>query len=90
MNMMHNLFGGSPQMPPFLGNMMNWFGKLQQFAKNPVASIMGMRNVNVPQDFNGGPKELVNYLVSTGQMPKEQFEQFGQAATQMQNMLPKF
>lgn len=90
MNIMRNLFGTPPQMPGFLGNMANWMGKFQQFVKNPIGAIMGMPNVNVPQNFNGTPQDLVNHLVNTGQMSKEQFEQLGQTASQLQNMLPKF
>lgn len=88
MNSIRNFFSQPPQLPGFLGNMMGWMQKFQQFCQNPVGAIMGMRNVNVPQNFNGSPKDLVNHLVSTGQISQDQLRQFEQMASQMQNMLP--
>ena len=88
MNSIRNFFNPPPVLPGFLGNAMNWMQQFQQFCQNPIGAIMGMRNVNVPQNFNGSPKDLVNHLVSTGQISQDQLRQFEQMATQMQNMLP--
>lgn len=90
MNIMRSIFSSPFQLPGPLGNMANIAQQLRQFAQNPIGNILGMKNINVPPNFNGTPKDLVNYLVETGQMSKEQFEQFGQSANQLQNMLPKF
>lgn len=90
MNSISNFFSPSSPFGNFLSNIGSWIGKLQQFAKNPVQEIMSMRNVNVPRDFRGSPEELARYLMSTGQMSKEDYERFAQSATQLQNILPKF
>lgn len=91
MNSIRNFFAG-PSSPfgLFLSNIGSWIGMLQRFAKDPVREIMSMNNVNVPRDFHGTPEELGRYLMSTGQMSKEDFEKFAQSANQLQNILPKF
>lgn len=89
MNSIRNFFSPpAPQFPGVFGNMMNWMQKFQQFCQNPIGSIMGMPNVKIPSNFNGSPKELVDYLVSTGQISQEQLKQFEGMASQMQSMLP--
>lgn len=94
MNSISQFFGGgSPRLPGFLGmigNISDMISKFTQFAKNPIASILSMRNVNVPKNFDGSPEQLAKYLMNTGQMPQQQFQQFAQAADQLTNILPKF
>lgn len=90
MNLMRSLFNAPVNLPGPFGNIANFFRQYRQFAQDPVGNILGMRNVNVPKDFNGTPKDLVNYLTSTGQMTQDQFQQFGQQANDIQNMLPRF
>lgn len=91
MNSISQFFsGGMPNLPGPLGNITNWLSKLTQFARNPIGAIMGMRNVNVPQNFNGSSQDLVNYLRNSGQMSDQQFQQFAQTANQLENVLPKF
>lgn len=101
MNSIRNLFGGSPnqfapqfQLPSFLQNIGAWFGKFQQFASNPIGALMGMNNINIPQNFNGSAEDLAKYLMNTGQMTQQQFEQFAQTANQaigpLSKMFPKF
>lgn len=90
MSLMHNLFSGSMRLPGPLGNAMDLLQKFRQFAQNPVGNIMSMKNVNIPKDFHGTPQDLVNHLVNSGQMSKEQFDKFGQQANELQNMLPRF
>ncbi len=91
MNSISNFFA-NPSSPfgSFLSNIGSWIGKFQQFAKDPVREIMSMKNVNIPKDFHGTPEELGKYLMSTGQLSKEDFEKFAQSANQLQNILPKF
>ena len=84
MNSIRNFFG-QPQGNPF-GNMMDMMQKFQAFARDPIGYIMGMKNVNVPQNFHGTPEELARHLINSGQMSQEQFRQFAQTANQMQNM----
>lgn len=90
MNLMRSLFGGAFNLPGPFGQMQNLLQQFRIFSRDPIGNILRMKNVNVPQNFNGTPKDLVNQLVNSGQMSKEQFEQFGQQANEIQNMLPRF
>lgn len=93
MSLMSNFFGMNNQ-PNILSHLMNiagWFQKLQQFATNPLAGLMSMNpNVNIPSNIGNNPQAMVQHLISSGQMTQDQFNQFSQSATQLQNMLPKF
>lgn len=92
MNSIRNFFSSRLQnngSGGFMGNLSNlsdMMQKFQRFANNPIGEIMGMGNVNVPQNFNGNPRDLVNFLISSGQMSNEQYQQFEQMANQMQGM----
>lgn len=90
MNPIRNIFGSPFQLPGPFGNMMNLIQRFNEFVRNPIGVIMGMKNVNVPKDFNGTPQDLVNYLVSSGQMSQSDLNNYSQAANQLQNILPKF
>lgn len=90
MNLMRSLFGGAFNLPGPFGQMHNLLQQFRIFSQDPIGNVLRMKNVNVPQNFNGTPKDLVNQLVNSGQMSKEQFEQFGQQANEIQNMLPRF
>ena len=90
MNSISQFFGGgAPKLPGFLGNISNLASMFTRFIRNPVGAIMSMKNVNVPQNFNGSPEQLANYLMSTGQMSQQQFQQFAQTADQLKNILPR-
>lgn len=90
MNSLRNILGGSSPIAMLLQNISAWAGQFRQFAANPVQAIMSMKNVNVPKDFNGGPEELVKYLISTGQMTQQDYETFAQSVNQVKPFLPKF
>lgn len=92
MNQMHNFFnnassmmsamgnmGGSP-----LGNMANLMQMFSQFKNNPVGALMGI-GYNIPQNVQNNPEAIVNYLMSSGQMSEQQFNQFSGLARQFQN-----
>jgi len=94
MNSIRNFFAPTgpsqgPQLPGFLGNALNWIRQFRQFAANPIGAIMSMKNVNVPQGFQGNPEQLARYLMNSGQMSQDQFQQLAQTANQLQNMFPK-
>lgn len=90
MNLMRSLFGGAFNLPGPFGQMQNLLQQFRIFSQDPIGNVLRMKNVNVPQNFNGTAKDLVNQLVNSGQMSKEQFERFGQQANEIQNMLPRF
>lgn len=87
MNSIRNFF--TPQMPGPFGNLANFAQKFQEFSKNPVGAILGMKNINTPQNFNGTPEDMVKYLLQTGQMTQEQYQQFSQTANQMSGIFTK-
>lgn len=89
MNSISQFFGGGPRLPSFFGNIMELVTKTTRFARNPIGEIMSMNNVNVPPNFRGSPEDLANYLMNSGQMRREDFQEFAQSANQLVNWLPK-
>ena len=74
MNMANNLFNilARNQQPNFNFNQL-----LQQLKANPVQFLM-QRKFNLPQNFQGGPQEIIQHLVNTGQVSQEQVNQIQQ------------
>lgn len=58
-------------------------GQFSQFMQNPFAFLMQKQNVNVPIQFNSDPQEAVNYLVSSGKMKQNSFNNFMSIARSM-------
>lgn len=91
MNIMRNIFGGGA---PFSGggpfaNITNLFQKFSQFIQNPFGALMGMGNLNIPQNLSGNPEAMVQHLRNSGQMSPEQFDQLSQMANTFQNLVQK-
>ena len=62
---------------------MNLFQQMQminQIRQNP-AQFLAQRGFNIPQNVNG-PQDIVKYLVDSGQVSQEQYQN---ALAQMQN-----
>lgn len=57
---------GTPQ--PNFGQM------LQQLKANPIGFLM-QRKFNLPPNFQGGPQQIVQHLVNTGQVSQQQVDQ---------------
>ena len=76
MSTLFEMFNGprqpqQPQLPAPIPNQNgNFFAQLLQFART----------------FNGNPEQIGRNLLQTGQMSQQQFEQFGQQASQIQRM----
>ena len=90
MNQMHNFFGGggNPRqggggfnLPGPLGNAMNIIRQFKQFMQNPMSAFTGA-GINIPDNIQGNPEAITNYLRNSGVMTEDQFEQ----ATQFANM----
>ena len=70
-------------MPNNLFNMMarnqqpNFMQMLQQLKSNPVQFVM-QRRFNLPQNFQGGPQDIINHLINTGQVSQQQVNQITQ------------
>lgn len=54
-------------LPNEMNNLMN----------NPV-SFLARRRLNLPQNFQGGPKEMVQHLLDSGQMKQDDFNRLQQ------------
>ena len=95
MSLMGNLFGqGSGQTGGILGmfsNVAEMIQKFQQFSRNPVQSLLQMNpNLNIPQEYMYNSQATVEYLINSGQMTREQYDQFCKTAKQIQPLLPRF
>lgn len=60
-------------------NPMQIMAMLNQFKQNPMA-ILGKR-FNLPENLNNHPQDIINHLLSSGQINKNMVDQ----ATQMKN-----
>jgi len=92
MNRMLNYFGrgngnnsGGNAGGPF-GNFMNVAGKLREFMSNPIGAFMNS-GLNIPQNIQGNPEAITNYLRSSGRMTDDQYNQCAQMAQWAQNFL---
>lgn len=72
--MANNLFNTLSRSYPSQPNFMQM---LNQLKSNPVQFLM-QRKFNLPQNFQGGPQEIIQHLVNTGQVSQEQVNQIQQ------------
>lgn len=75
-------------MPGPMGNVMSMMGQFQEFMKNPIGALMGS-GINIPQNIQGNPEAITNYLRSSGQMSDDQFNQLSQMARMAQSFMGK-
>ena len=61
-------------------NMMNMLAQFQQFKKNPMAMLS--QRFNSPQNLSD-PNDIVKHLVDSGQVSKDQINQFSQMASML-------
>lgn len=66
------------------GNMSNLMNMFNQFKNNLIGALMSM-GYNIPQNIQGNPEAIVNYLKNSGQMSEQQFNQLSNFAHQFQN-----
>lgn len=89
--MMRNFFGGSNSgpggmnLPGPLGNFMNVMNQFKSFMQNPMNAFINS-GLNIPQNIQGNPEAITNYLRSSGQMTDDQYNQVSQMAQWAQNM----
>lgn len=57
-------------------------GQFSDFMKNPMQFLLSKR-INVPSQYANDPQAAVNYLVQTGQMNQNTYQQFMNQAQQM-------
>ena len=56
------------------GGQINFQAQLQQLRANPVQFLMN-RKLNIPQEIQGDPQQIVQHLLNTGQMSQERYAQ---------------
>ena len=64
--------------PLFQNQLQNQF---QLFKSNPI-SFLSQREVNIPQQYMNNPQGAVQYLLNSGIMSQEQYNQISQIASQ--------
>lgn len=75
-------------------NMNQFMGQFQNFIQNPMQALMRQK-LNIPQDLQNNPQEVVQHLMNSGQMSQQQFNQLQlmakqiQGNPQFQQMFPK-
>ena len=57
--------------------------KFLQFFQNPMQAILGSR-LNIPQNFQGNETDLVQYLLNSGQITQEQYNDLNRRAREIQ------
>lgn len=61
-------------------NMMSMLSQFQQFRKNPMAMLQ--QRFNIPQNLTE-PNDIIKHLVDSGQVSKDQINQFSQMASML-------
>lgn len=70
--MANNLFNTFNQNRSQMNNLSNIMSQMNALRSNPV-QFLAQRQLNLPPDFTGGPREIVQYLLDSGQMSQDQF-----------------
>lgn len=60
----------------------NFMQMLQQLKSNPV-QFLAQRKFNLPQNFQGGPQDILQHLVNTGQVSQQQIAKIQNQITNM-------
>ena len=58
-------------------------GQFQQFMSNPIASMMSRKMV-IPQQYMNDPNDAIQYLMNTGRLSQEQYNEFNKKAKEIQ------
>lgn len=60
----------------------NMMERFNQFMQNPMQTLM-QKKLNIPQQYQNNPKEMVQHLLNSGQMTQEQLNKLVQQAQSM-------
>jgi len=69
---------------PNPGNMMQMLRMLPKFMQNPIGAMMEC-GMNVPENIQGNPKAMTNFLLNSGQMTQEQYNTVAPLANMAQS-----
>lgn len=69
LNNPYNMYNqnGSP-----FNNISNMMDQMNALRSNPI-QFLAQRKLNLPPNFQGGPRDIVQYLLNSGQMSQDQF-----------------
>jgi len=69
---------------PNPGNMMQMLRMLPKFMQNPIGAMMEC-GMNVPENLQGNPQAMTNFLLNSGQMTQEQYNTVAPLANMAQS-----
>lgn len=69
---------------PNPGNMMQMLRMLPKFMQNPIGAMMEC-GMNVPENIQGNPQAMTNFLLNSGQMTQEQYNTVAPLANMAQS-----
>lgn len=69
-------------LDPF-GSMQNMLGQFQQFMGNPMRMIAS-KKMNIPQEYMKDPNEAIQYLMNTGKLSQQQYNELNQISQKIQ------
>lgn len=62
--------------------MNNLFNQFQTFMQNPMSFIS---KLNIPQQYMNNPNDVIQYLMNTGRLSQEQYNQAVSKAKELEN-----
>ena len=68
---------------PF-GSMQNMLGQFRQFIVDPMGYIM-QKNMGIPQKYMNNTDEAIQYLMNTGKLTQQQYNEVNEVAKKIQN-----
>ena len=68
---------------PF-GSMQNMLGQFQRFMGDPMGYVM-QKNMGIPQEYLNNPDETIQYLMNTGKLTQQQYNEVNEVAKKIQN-----
>jgi len=71
---------------PNPGNMMQMLGMLPKFMQNPIGAMLEC-GMNIPENIQGNPQAMTNFLLNSGQMTQEQYNTVAPLANMAQSFL---
>ena len=69
---------------PNPSNMMQMLRMLPKFMQNPIGAMMEC-GMNVPENLQGNPQAMTNFLLNSGQMTQEQYNTVAPLANMAQS-----
>lgn len=61
----------------------SFMGQFKQFMGNPM-QYMTMMKLNIPREYMNSPDDAIQYLMNTGKLSQEQYNEFNKKAKEIQ------